>query len=192
MLEYTGLSKNHPLSMFAMHPESPQHVLNLDDTVIWGTLSLLEFSKHKGISEAAVRLRDRHLFKCCDIRLELAPAFGENDKDRVKIDEACASIEEKIKERNAEWRRSDSEGLTRILVDKAQRAPYRKFDDSKGPLNQIRIVAEDGTVKDLGLVSDVVGAIRPFKLFRAYHAPSDEEARKFIIDIVHGEIKNAS
>ena len=37
----TGLSDIHPLVRFVRHPEEIENILNLDDTVLWGALSLM-------------------------------------------------------------------------------------------------------------------------------------------------------
>ena len=48
----------------------------LDDTVIWGALSLMADSKDECISKLAQRLRDRVLYKSIDVRAKIA-----HDKD---------------------------------------------------------------------------------------------------------------
>jgi uncharacterized protein len=69
------------------------------------------------------------------------------------------------------------------------REPYKRFQESKGPLNQIRIRTENGSLVDLGERSKVVAAIEPFRLFRLYFSDSDSEAQSFIESLIAGEAK---
>lgn len=61
-IEITGLPKTHPLAKFAQAPDNIESVLALDDTVLWGSLSLLADSGDKWISNFAERMRDRKLY----------------------------------------------------------------------------------------------------------------------------------
>jgi hypothetical protein len=53
---------------FAQAPEDIECALTLDDTVIWGGLSLMVNSGDEWISKFAERMRDRKLYKCLDVR----------------------------------------------------------------------------------------------------------------------------
>lgn len=180
----TGLPQNHPLLKFAANPDSLDLVMELDDSVVWGALSLFADSDIPSIAEASVRLRDRRLYKAIDIRHLLSHQFEDNNAGRVELDEKCSEIEEKIREKNERWSSQDPRKLSRILVDKTERTPYKRMTESKGPLNQIRIRMSDNGVEDLGNVSKVVNAIQPFDVFRAYHSPDDGEARDFLRKII--------
>lgn len=142
----TGLPAKHPLLEFAIDPDDPKRVLALDDTVIWGALSQLAESDIPAISDASLRLRDRILYKTIDIRQAISLHFGDSDADRVELDERCSEIEQKIREKNEQWKAQDPQKLARILVDKTERAPYKPMTESKGPLNQIRIQTSEGGI----------------------------------------------
>jgi uncharacterized protein len=60
-IEKTGLPATHPLVKFAQSPENIECALALDDTVIWGALSLMADAEDVCISTLAHRLRDRKL-----------------------------------------------------------------------------------------------------------------------------------
>ena len=179
----TGLPHKHPILDFISDSEKAEKVLALDDTVIWGALSLFSDSDIPAISEASRRLRDRVLYKCIDIRQTIEQRYGDSDPEQVEIDEKCAKIEQRIVEKNDQWKAHDPQKLSRILLDRTERAPYKPMTESKGPLNQIRIRMSESKVEDLGAVSRVVNAIRPFKVLRAYHCPHDTEAREFLLKI---------
>jgi HD superfamily phosphohydrolase len=80
----------------------------------------------------------------------------------------------------------DSYMPTRILIDKGKRDPYRRFQEEKGPLNQISIYTSSGKIVDINEQSSIVEAIRPFEFFRAYTAAEDDEAKKFIEKVIKG------
>jgi hypothetical protein len=77
----------------------------------------------------------------------------------------------------------------RILIDEEVREPYKRFHESKGPLNQIRIRTAGGDLVDLGERSRIVAAIEPFRLFRVYCAHDDRDAREFIDQAIDAEAK---
>lgn len=74
------------------------------------------------------------------------------------------------------------------MTDKADREPYKRFQESKGPLNQIRIKTSSGELVDLVKRSKVVAAISTFKLYRVY--VSDDEARLFVEQTINAEGSN--
>jgi uncharacterized protein len=192
--ERTALPENHPIVRFAKEPENAESILLLDDTVMWGALSMLSDAEDKGVSELAVRLRDRRLYKCLDVRSRLAEHFDEesaglkggsderSNEITERVDRACASINEEI----SEWVKGKGSDIPRILIDQAVREPYKRFQESKGPLNQIRIKTDDDELVDLGERSRVVRAIKPFRVFRLYCAEADDEARSFMDCLIQG------
>ena len=75
-----------------------------------------------------------------------------------------------------EWIDNNSSSAPRILIDRAHRNPYREFQETKGPLNQIRIRTASGKIFDLAEHSPVVAALENFVLFRAYVDRLDTDA----------------
>jgi HD superfamily phosphohydrolase len=174
-----GLPPNHPIVRFANKPNELENIMLLDDTVIWGALSLMADASDPVVSDFATRLRDRRLYKSVDVRSRLAHRFGEDDN---RIDIACAEIAADV----SEWVSENSSEWPRILTDEANREPYKNFQQSKGPLNQIRIKTGTGSLVDLGDRSKIVAAIKPFRLFRLYLADADEDASRFIENAIDG------
>ncbi len=179
----TGLPKNHPLLTFAKDPNHLDNILALDDTVVWGALSLLSGASDETIQSLAARLRDRRLYKCIDVRERLRTKLGEDAKEEV-VEQACQRVDARI----AEWLASKTDVAPRIMTDRADREPYRRFQESKGPLNQIRIKTSSGDLVDLVKRSKVVAAISTFKLYRVY--VSDDDARQFVEQTIGAEGRN--
>lgn len=95
-----------------------------------------------------------------------------------------ASIDEKL----IGWSSERSNGFPRIITDRAIRDPYKRFQESKGPLNQILIRTASDEIVDVAEFSPVVAAIESFELFRAYVDGNDDEARVAIDGIVNAAI----
>jgi hypothetical protein len=184
----TGLPKGHPLVEFIRNPEDVERVLALDDTVIWGALSLFADASDAVVSDFAKRLRDRKLYKSLNVRERVSALM---ESERVKKEpELFDTILDAVEERISDWHTGRQDELPRVLVDRAEREPYKKLQESKGPLNQIRIRTAENHLVDLGERSPIVRAIEPFRLFRVYSALEDNEAQKFIDDAIRGEIEN--
>ena len=181
----TGLPNTHPLVRFATDPDDIERALEPDDTVVWGALSMMADGSDALVSGLSKRLRDRELYKCIDVRTRLGHILGEDGKSAQKIDAASAAINAKL----AEWVSDHAGDMPRILIDEAIREPYKRFQESKGPLNQIRIRTAGGRLVDLGERSPIVAAIEPFRLFRTYFAENDDEARAFIEKTIGEEAK---
>ncbi len=171
----TGLPVKHPLVLFAKEPNKVENVLMLDDTVVWGALSLMVDAGDELIAEFSKRLRDRLLFKCHDIRDQLAQELGEAATS-ASVSAASLGVEQKVEE----WTKNNTNGTPRILLDRAKREPYRLFEESKGPLNQIMLRRGVGNLVDVSKLSRVVDAIEPFVLFRLYTRKDDVLAKSFI------------
>jgi uncharacterized protein len=185
----TGLPSKHPLIAFARAPESVSSALNLDDATVWGALSQLAEAADELVSEFAKRLRDRQLFKCRDIRVDVAsnldPKDSGSEEAGDKIDRCCASINEQL----VQWSSSHSKVRPRLLFDDEKRSPYKPVTQSKGPLDRINIRTAGGALVDLAERSNVVAALKTFKLYRVYMDEGDTEAKAAIERIKSAEIK---
>src|SRR5207253_1370544 len=119
------------------------------------------------------------------VRARLSDLLNPDGTGTEKVDRACASINDKL----TEWIVEHPGDEHRILVDQAVRHPYSRLQESKGPLNQIMVRTESGSLVDLGDRSRIVRAIEPFRLFRLYHAADDEVARALIDRQIEAERK---
>lgn len=171
----TGLFARHPLIRFALEPENAQLALLLDDTVVWGALSLMSEAKDALVSEFAVRLRDRKLLKCFDVRETIAniidPNCTNSDENISIIDKCCTMVKAKLTNRISDY---DHAGVPTLLIDEDERSPYRAVDRSKGPLNQI-MVRSGKQLVDLKDRSSVVKELKTFKLLRVYYSKDNTE-----------------
>lgn len=175
----TGLPINHPLVTFPNASSSIDSVLKLDDTVIWGALPLLEEAKDKNIKELASRLRKRKLYKSINVRERIKADMGADSdiaSSADELDRRCEAVRRNLLESDL----NDPNGTPRLLWDQAKRSPYKRLQQSKGPLNQIRIKNLDGSLIDLQERSSVVAGIEEFKLSRAYFPEDDQQAEALV------------
>jgi HD superfamily phosphohydrolase len=180
----TGLPLAHPIVKFARHPDQIDAALALDDTVVWGALSLLAEAKDQCISDLATRLRDRKLYKCIDVRACIAQANGDAQSTSPEADTICANISKEL----MAWSEKHKDGAPRILIDEAARSPYNRLTESKGPLNQIHIRTEGDKLVDLAERSKVVAQLETYKAFRVYHGGNDMEAMGQINQIISARV----
>lgn len=181
----TGLPKTHPLVKFAQTPDDIECALALDDTVIWGSLSLMVDSDDEWISKLAERMRDRKLYKCIDVRAKIAHDKDDGAASSSEDDTVCAGIRDEIGKCLDEWSAKYPDAPPRILIDEVERSPYKDLtEDAKGPLNQINIRTEGDHLVDLSKRSNVVAELKTYKAFRVYHADGDDEAKRKITEIM--------
>lgn len=187
----TGLPATHPLVKFAQSPENIECALALDDTVIWGALSLMADGEDTCISTLARRLRDRKLYKCIDVRAKIAHDKSDTDAISDAADKVCENIKAEIANCLDGWSEREPDAPPKILVDEAERSPYRAMypEDPKAPLNQVNIRTEGDRLEDLSKRSEVVAKLGTYKSFRVYHAEDDEDTKRKLIDIMDAEIR---
>lgn len=176
----TNLPKNHPLILFAKEPDSLKNALALDDSVIMGALAVMAEAKDPLIQNFSQRLQKRMLYKCIDVREQLLQEQKEGDNITLAV--------EIIRKKIQEWADANQGGdkPTRILIDAGKREPYKRIEEEKGPLNQIRIKSSTGKIVDINDQSAIINAILPFEFFRVYTADEDGEAKTFIENAIKG------
>jgi len=184
----TGLDARHPLIKFAENPDNLDVFLSLDDGVIWGSLSMMADAEDALLREFSVRLRDRQLYKCVDIRGRATHEFDPESKGApehlAKIDTCCARINARL----TELLKDDRNEIPKILLDEAKRSPYNDAVGSKGPTERINVRTEGGALVDLKQRSRVVASLPDFTLFRAYHDRCDTESMHLINRTIDEEV----
>jgi uncharacterized protein len=185
----TGLPANHPLTRFAREPDKLEHALNLDDAVFWGALSLLVNAMDADVARFAKSLQNRMLPKCIDLRRvveeALPPADGEaRTMHRARIALTCSNIENAVKLLPI----SAPDKPERVFIDRCERQPYKRFQESETPLNRILMRSGDGSPTDMAEVSPVIAAAEAFEVCRAYVFPDDTEAREMVENIIRIEL----
>lgn len=193
----TGLPAGHPLCRFAEAPDRLEHALALDDTVFWGALPMMAEADDALVRDFSLRLRERRLPKCIDIRRRVEDQFqeqspvtaGMNEQARreraSEIRVRCKQIVNTLNDRIP----ANEEGVPRHLIDVAKRLPYKEFEDSQTPLNQILIRQGDGDqgrnrYGDMAHLSDVVSSAQEFEVCRVYHMEGDADGREMIENII--------
>lgn len=186
--ESTGLPATHPLVTFAKDPNSVENYLRLDDSVVMGSLSLLQSSTISVIATLATTLIERKPFACCDVT-KRAAAWAHSrlpdDKDIIKRRELARAAEARARElvTEQELAKLQPDGPT-LLKDDAERNPYKRISSTGPALNRIWAKGEDGALHDLGQVSDVVKALVPFKAYRLYY---NSDSGQQAVEAVLGE-----
>jgi HD superfamily phosphohydrolase len=177
-----NLSKKHPIICFAKNSESLENVLKLDDMVVMGAIQLLIDSKDKIISDLASCIYGRKIYKCIDIYEKVKKPDRGTSPSGIELKER---LKEKLKELSLRY---NKEAAPRILIDEDVRDPYKKFQEDKGPLNQIRMRNSSNSIIDIANQSKIINAIQTFKFFRVYVKKDDTEAQKMINSLIEGEI----
>jgi uncharacterized protein len=72
------------------------------------------------------------------------------------------------------------------MFDDYKRDPYKRFQDSRTPPNQIHIM-QDGKPRDMAELSSVVGSAEPFRICRAYLTRGDMNTEDMPSNIVRTE-----
>lgn len=179
----TGLYENHPIFNFAKNPEKIENALALDDTVLWGALHMMVNAKDVLIQNCASRLRKRRLPKCIDIgrRVDEREATDMDPKERLALLGLTKKKIMKQVQNIAANRRPDQ---PQIFVDETRRTPYKKFQESRTPLNQILIKHGENHFEDMANVSRVVESAETFEVCRVYCEMDDEEGRTMVERII--------
>jgi HD superfamily phosphohydrolase len=178
----SGLPGNHPLVRFVLEPDKLDHVQALDDTVLWGALPMLIDAEDAQIDLRARQLRDRKLLACFDIWNTaaeiLAPSGREEPNARAeriaRLNLTCDRVLARANE------------VSGVMFDDYKRDPYKRFQDSRTPPNQIHIM-QDGKPRDMAELSSVVGSAEPFRICRAYLTRGDMNTEDMPSNIVRTE-----
>ncbi len=187
--EKTGLSSGHQLVTFIQDTSCLDSVLALDDTVFWSSLPLMFEADDPLIEQFSARLWKRDLRKCIDVRERLLAKSEHLPPDeRGKL---LMQLTTDVADDVQSWSDANSHDIPRILIDRDERKPYKHFDDSKGPLNQILVRTESGGVRDLAEVSTTVARIEEFQLFRAYVDQNDDKAKNAINTSIENALKRS-
>jgi HD superfamily phosphohydrolase len=173
-----GLPKGHSIYEFFLDPSSVEKALLLDDAVFWAALPLMKNAADCVVSDCARRLRERKLLKCLDVRRRIEGRYpvrqGMSVEDRRER-EARISLEVKTVMQKAEEVAAErSADQKQILIDEDKRSPYKKFQDSQTPLNQI-LIRQAGGFEDMANLSSVVSSVESYEINRIYLCEEDEE-----------------
>ena len=178
-----GLRPSHPIRRFVEEPEIIERALALEDTVFWGALHMMAEASDPLIKSCAIRLQERRLPKCIDIRRiieERETTNMEVEERQARLSLANKQIVKQIQE-FAKTRRPDQ---PQILIDETRRTPYKKIQDSESLLNQILIKHGEDHFEDMARLSSVVKSAETFVVCRAYYDADDTEGRSVLENII--------
>ena len=184
----SGLPANHPLVRFVLEPGLLDRAQALDDTVLWGALPMIATAEDDTeIAWRARQLLDRKLLACFDIWDEaakmLAPEGREEPKKRseriARINLTCDRVLA---------RKDEAPG---VMFDDYKRDPYKRFQDSRTPPNQIHIM-QAGEPRDMAELSSVVGSAEPFRICRAYVTRGDTNTMDVLRNIVRTSVETGA
>lgn len=187
----TGLPRGHPLVKFIVNPDDMEAFIQLDDTVIIGSLSMLVDSEDGPIRELAGRIRDRRIYTCFDVTKWMTARFGrpvaggtgvgEERERAAAVAARVARVGELAIERSIFA--PDSNGVCGVLEDTAPRSPYKRVYDGARPLSRIHVIGADGNLHDLADLSPAVNALSDFSAYRLYaRSDSDRQAVEKLLE----------
>ncbi|BBF92143.1 hypothetical protein BLTE_08280 [Blastochloris tepida] len=195
----SGLPDRHPIFRFFEEPTNLSRAVALDDTVFWGAMPMLSEADDDEVRRLVSALRERRLARCVDLRVRveasLPQANGEKREQwRARVKLVCDETAKELKNIDAARLRDKKEEAcddkpARFLVDQYARNPYKRFQDSKTPLNQILIRVGDSPPRDMGEFSPIIAHAEPFDLCRAYVFRDDTDAESVIENVMRTKIQ---
>lgn len=195
-VDQIGLPAGHPLLDFLAAPSSLENALRLDDSVFWGSLCFLIAAQDPLVSEYSTRLQNRLLMKCADVRQQVASTIpidrnmnADQRREReARVTIAVKSIFEDLEQWSVERAKA---GKRELLFDAYKRSPYKKYQDSQTPLNQI-LIRIGKSIEDMAHLSSVVAGAESFEINRIYFDENDDEARTHISSVIETFSKKAN
>jgi uncharacterized protein len=186
-----GLPERHPLLRFFAEPSDLERAMALDDTVFLGALAMLAEADDPEVQRLTAALRERRLTRCIDLRQQIdagLPAISEErQKRQARVKLLCDGVVTELKEREA----ARTDGTVKCLVDQYVRHPYKRYQDSKTPLNQILIRLGAGPPIDMADLSPVIANAEPFNVCRSYIFRDDTESAGMIENIVRTKVQES-
>lgn len=191
----TGLPSDHPFVRFALDPSKIENALDLDDSVFWGALPMLVGSNDRLISQYSDRLLNRKLMRCIDVHKQISALIdGKTTSQPSEVIERNLRIEriaESVKDGFEEFmaKNKSANDPSNLLIDAAERHPYKRFQESKGPLNQISIRREGVGIRDMVDESSIIASLEPFKLLRIYCDNEDHSSLKYVDQLINEKVE---
>ena len=147
------------LHYFTSESPSLGSYLDLDDASVWATLATLAASAQTQVSELALRLRNRSLYKCFDVGILDSPRGNLYSRFRRALQEHYA-------------------GYDGLLFDNAEVEFYKWYDFSDSSALKkvlVKTRAEDQEPTDIANVSSIVPALRDAERIQRVYAPDRDQ-----------------
>ena len=159
-LQDDELAQREPiLHYFTSASSSLRSYLALDDASVWATLAALAASAHTQVSELALRLRNRSLYKCFDVGILDSPRGNLYSRFRRALQERYS-------------------GYDGLLFDNAEVEFYKWYDFSDSSALKkvlVKTRAEDQEPTDIANVSSIVPALRDAERIQRVYAPDRDQ-----------------
>ena len=158
-----SIKKTSLLEYFADDTPSLYSYLSLDDTSIWSALSLLSEVSDREVSDLAIRIRDRKLYKCIDIA-----GLDREDENLFR------RFRHRVSEASLEW-------SEQLLYDDSSVTAYKWYDfDSASALKKVLVkpTSSDREPRDIATISQIVEGLRRVERIQRVYAPSEEQTQK--------------
>lgn len=158
--------------------------------VFWGALPMLVDASDREIGKLASSLMNRQLPVCIDIRRhieeELPRKEGEpRSTHQARIALKTTNVEAALKALPI----IDPDQPARLMLDRYERAPYKRYQDSDTPLNRILIRTGGSEPRDVAELSPVIAAAETFSVSRAYVFRDDTATQDVVRNIIRTEIQ---
>ena len=170
----SDLARREPiLRHFTSGARSLDTYVHLDDSTVWAALAEYADCRVPDVSELAVRLRDRHLYKCLEVGSWDEPLGNLYQRFRRKVEEL-----------DVEWR-------DELLFDQSTIDPYTwyAFDDASA-LSKVLVKSRPDMIepKDIAEESPIVKALRDQKgRVQRVYAPDSERVAE--LDSILREVR---
>jgi HD superfamily phosphohydrolase len=159
----TGLDRDHPLiQFFGNDGETVENYLALDDALIFGSLPAMMRASDPVISDMALRLRERRLFKTLDI----ADVGHDEGRQRQKLRKITKDFENQIRDGSV------------MLDDKASISIYSEVGGDDDRTHKKLHVLDGGKPIEISGPSPMIRALEPKKQFtRLYFEKAEDRDR---------------
>ncbi len=184
----SGLPGNHPILRFISAPDKLDHALALDDAVFLGALPMMGECEDQEVMKLATALSGRKMLRCIDIAERVESAIPQKAKESAEKRRAkvALAVDQTIRGLQ-QWAKDQGDAPSRVMVDRYDRSPYKRYQDSNTPLNRVLIRSAAGMLGDIVEQSAVIAAAQPFRINRAYVFRDDKDAET----VVENEIRTA-
>ncbi|MDI9409270.1 MAG: HD domain-containing protein [Candidatus Pacebacteria bacterium] len=178
--ENIGLTNNNPIiKLFSSYIKGDfsYHHYNLDDSIFYGSLPLLENSEDEVIRFYSQSIKNRQIYSCIDVYKILQSQIY----DEVRLDERISEIKTKV---ISEFIDKNNE-IKSVIMDEGDRNPY-KLKQENYPFGSIIARTGKDSFKDISMISKVIKSLETYKFLRFYVRRDQDEIINSITKIITG------
>jgi len=159
----TGLDVSHPfIRFFGKDGETVKNYLELDDTLFFGSIPFMIRAADPAISDLALRLRERRLFKT----LDLADMGRDSGRQRQKFRKIMEQFENQIKDGSV------------ILDEKASISIYSEIGGDDDRTHKKLHVLDGGQPVEISKLSPLIQALEKKQQFTRFYFDKSRSATR--------------